>query len=986
MTSKPVQGYYAPEIDTEWSLCTRASSRHAQTLSQALQPRLARRVLTRGPQISKRCPNPQGLCLSQPYHLMRLICGLLGDPVKTFRRRPPLAVLRLPQRPRKHPPLECAVVASDSGGHLLLPPGTSPGDSEEIVDDDWEYFDGDQDVSAASSSSASLPEPALTPSGRHTTPDAVSSKNGGVQSDSFNDSRGQPIPLNVDALARVDEPDVFGDGYQHGMSPRWGDLSLGHPAVVLAMLLVSWLHLVAHLPYRFCNTALTVVGFILAEAGQSHLVPALRSSLAEPHPESVTANVNSCCCKCGVPLFKWESVPPGRPRNRAERRRAKAILVAPFKSITEQLAEILLQPGHEEAMDSWRRRPRWSGWLCDFFDGAISKVLLGPDGRPFFRRDIPEGPQGELRIGLALGIDWFSYLRSLIAPSYTSCPMSFNIVNFPPHLRYRASNLLLSMIIPGPRETDPDQTQRPGGRLVRVALVGVFCDKPAAHKIGGFGSHAHTFFCTRDWISQGLKATVAAFTKGGVVKTHFYHIWVQLKLFRKTKELRVLHDILGKLPQLWEGVETPSDPNWLEKRRIALRATVAERKEQQTAKRKRVATSTKGKGRARANKSSPNESGEGDERTRRSSRARKPSEKGKELVLEADDAGAIDLDDNDDWMDVEPTDDSAHPSQLHPRDLTNFLKLCSALKLYLADQVHEDDLQRADTLMREYCIELMESPVGQLYGPEVIRPNHHYATHTPEFVRDYGPLREFWTFLFERLNKILKSYRTNNHEGGEIETTFFREFHRSARLHRTMTEGMSNPASKTMPMACKLMMEASSDNRGTLQQLAQELEEQHEDGLYTTVLFNVVLTDLHAPELIDNIGMSFSPRSSREALSTKIYFQFVAWMNTRFPEQPFHSDVALTTNPRSRRLANMATVFDYAIVAGHRYHAAHRSMTNVNSLALCRVSGTGATWVGEIQDIVLYIDDTCGIRDYFAHVLWLRRSAASLSDTPWAPW
>ncbi|KAH9852401.1 hypothetical protein C2E23DRAFT_860058 [Lenzites betulinus] len=733
-----------------------------------------------------------------------------------------------------------------------------------------------QDVSAASSSSASLPEPALTPSGRHTTPDAVSSKNG------------------------------------------------------------------AHLPYRFCNTALTVVGFILAEAGQSHLVPALHSSLA-----------------VGIS-------PPGRPRNRAERRRAKAILVAPFKSITEQLAEILLQPGHEEAMDSWRRRPRWSGWLCDFFDGAISKVLLGPDGRPFFRRDIPEGPQGELRIGLALGIDWFSYLRSLIAPSYTSCPMSFNIVNFPPHLRYRASNLLLSMIIPGPRETDPDQTQRPGGRLVRVALVGVFCDKPAAHKIGGFGSHAHTFFCTRDWISQGLKATVAAFTKGGVVKTHFYHIWVQLKLFRKTKELRVLHDILGKLPQLWEGVETPSDPNWLEKRRIALRATVAERKEQQTAKRKRVATSTKGKGRARANKSSPNESGEGDECTRRSSRARKPSEKGKELVLEADDAGAIDLDDNDDWMDVEPTDDSAHPSQLHPRDLTNFLKLCSALKLYLADQVHEDDLQRADTLMREYCIELMESPVGQLYGPEVIRPNHHYATHTPEFVRDYGPLREFWTFLFERLNKILKSYRTNNHEGGEIETTFFREFHRSARLHRTMTEGMSNPASKTMPMACKLMMEASSDNRGTCSNL-------HKNWKNST-------------RMVYNIGMSFSPRSSREALSTKIYFQFVAWMNTRFPEQPFHSDVALTTNPRSRRLANMATVFDYAIVAGHRYHAAHRSMTNVNSLALCRVSGTGATWVGEIQDIVLYIDDTCGIRDYFAHVLWLRRSAASLSDTPWAPW
>lgn len=137
--------------------------------------------------------------------------------------------------------------------------------------------------------------------------------------------------------------------------------------------------------------------------------------------------------------------------------------------------------------------------------------------------------------------------------------MSFSIVNLPPYLRlvldqcgwlfvaaywhsfgsYRASNLLLSMIIPGPKETNPDQTQHyvrvlvnellrlwhkgqvlptyrtTQGRLVRVILVGVFCDKPVAHKIGGFGLHTHTFFCTRNWITQGLKATIAAFTKGG---------------------------------------------------------------------------------------------------------------------------------------------------------------------------------------------------------------------------------------------------------------------------------------------------------------------------------------------------------------------------------------------------------------------------------------------------------------------------------------
>lgn len=72
----------------------------------------------------------------------------------------------------------------------------------------------------------------------------------------------------------------------------------------------------------------------------------------------------------------------------------------------------------------------------------------------------------------------------------------------------------------------------------------------------------------------------------------------------------------------------------------------------------------------------------------------------------------------------------------------------------------------------------------QLYGPSVMRPNHHYSTHVSDYVLDFGPLREFWTFLFERINKILKSYKANNHADGEVEVTFFREFHRTVRIAR----------------------------------------------------------------------------------------------------------------------------------------------------------------------------------------------------------
>lgn len=93
--------------------------------------------------------------------------------------------------------------------------------------------------------------------------------------------------------------------------------------------------------------------------------------------------------------------------------------------------------------------------------------------------------------------------------------------------------------MPGPKEQNPDQVQRflrifvnellqlwqhgfiattpkhPEGILVRVILVCVACDKPAAHKVGGFGSHSHTFFCTRCWIQQSEKATAAAFQADG---------------------------------------------------------------------------------------------------------------------------------------------------------------------------------------------------------------------------------------------------------------------------------------------------------------------------------------------------------------------------------------------------------------------------------------------------------------------------------------
>ena len=134
---------------------------------------------------------------------------------------------------------------------------------------------------------------------------------------------------------------------------------------------------------------------------------------------------------------------------------------------------------------------------------------------------------------------------------------------------------------------------------------------------------------------------------------------------------------------------------------------------------------------------------------------------------------------------------------LHPSDPINFLKLCTAIRILLRRQLTDPDINDADALIREYCTELIsvcphliqikasdKLVSSQLYGSSVIKPNHHYATHISECVRNFGPLHDFWTFLYERLNKVLKSYKTNNHGQGDLETTFFNDFQKTCHISR----------------------------------------------------------------------------------------------------------------------------------------------------------------------------------------------------------
>jgi len=81
--------------------------------------------------------------------------------------------------------------------------------------------------------------------------------------------------------------------------------------------------------------------------------------------------------------------------------------------------------------------------------------------------------------------------------------------------------------------------------------VAIVCDKPAAHKIGGFASHSHTKFCTLCWITLQDKNKDVAFQKDGAfLISNWYDINLLKPAFRPrtNEEQRWLGEEYRQLP------------------------------------------------------------------------------------------------------------------------------------------------------------------------------------------------------------------------------------------------------------------------------------------------------------------------------------------------------------------------------------------------------------------------------------------------------
>ncbi|TBU21201.1 hypothetical protein BD311DRAFT_679081, partial [Dichomitus squalens] len=418
-------------------------------------------------------------------------------------------------------------------------------------------------------------------------------------------------------------------------------------------------------------------------------------------------------------------------------------------------------------------------------------------------------------------IPLFSASSSAFSASYSSGAISFSLPNLPPVLRYRVENLILSAMTDGPKEPDAEELQhwlelvvddllilfylgifaptesRKEGRRMRVALS--LEDKKERDEY--FKQHGSRwselmrlpyYDCVAMTVIDPMHNLLL-----GVVKHQWYSRWIKSGTLRADtkagtkRELAVLHRFLdtfeapewvGRLPlRVGEpaGGSLTADeykllmicpgmiilpliwdqclPEAVKDHEGAFRKyEVAVRKYNDTAQKHEAEVQA-----LRTQAASPDL----DPRERT-----KLDKKVKELVAKAPKAP------------LEPT------PRMQEDEVPLMLSLGASLKLLLASSTCAEQRHRGAQLLFSYLLAFK-----RIYGRDAIVPNHHFATHIPSQLEEYGTVYEIWAFLAERLNKTLKSTNQNNRRGGLQEVTMMREFDRHMQV-RAIVEHASTLA------------------------------------------------------------------------------------------------------------------------------------------------------------------------------------------------
>ena len=187
------------------------------------------------------------------------------------------------------------------------------------------------------------------------------------------------------------------------------------------------------------------------------------------------------------------------------------------QSLKSWLGALICRPGMESILDRDVLAEGREGPFSDIFGGTVLRGFCGPDNLPFLPS---KGSEGRYIFGLS--VDAFNpFLNKQAGKKASSTAIYMVCLNLPPAIRYKAENMYLAGVIPGPREPSLTQINHlleplveellefwtPGvwftrtpqweyGRLVRAALVPLVCDLKAARQVMGHGSHSARKFCS----------------------------------------------------------------------------------------------------------------------------------------------------------------------------------------------------------------------------------------------------------------------------------------------------------------------------------------------------------------------------------------------------------------------------------------------------------------------------------------------------------
>ncbi|EIE90280.1 hypothetical protein G6F46_012411 [Rhizopus delemar] len=128
---------------------------------------------------------------------------------------------------------------------------------------------------------------------------------------------------------------------------------------------------------------------------------------------------------------------------------------------------------------------------------------------------------------VSLNVDWFQPSDNM---KHSSGAIYLAINNLPRNTRMKFSNIILVGVIPGPHEPNDDQIQNflkplvdellvlyngvvmptyqnSNGEVVRVALMSINCDMPAARKVAGYMGTMATKACNKCSAAYGRLST-----------------------------------------------------------------------------------------------------------------------------------------------------------------------------------------------------------------------------------------------------------------------------------------------------------------------------------------------------------------------------------------------------------------------------------------------------------------------------------------------